>query len=564
MSRDQTPQHIFHDASGGPFRGCLVDMVNECMRFKPGDVPADTYFQEQLEPVLTRLAMDLLENNPDNPVAFVQGWIDEEELKVAPSILSSSDNSVPLPLIHMRAWRDRTRAQAMESELQVLRRRFALLEEALRVTSFGPDVLVALKADDLTDLTRIFASCRLDHTGDVSLADACTSTTPRNVGATAKPDAESVFESLGEVLRVLRDRGIGSASSAFSSLGEFQSASGGEPYIERSRFASEIGVLNVLPSERVAELAESLDPEGTGRITYREFKDAVARFLAGSTEFHPSLSIDEFTAVVQRLQRRLRAQGRTLQEAFRGWDAEARGTVDAADFAEGLRSLGLGLSGREVAQVLNQLGREGVPSSPVSSTGGDSSAQAVCNGRVVLSAFEAVIEHCGRQRGLRGWALATYTRLRTALEQGCVRAALQRHLSAPGQQYLRFPGFAALVSEADPSLSPADISSLWCVLDKDDPAEAACVPTEEVVRWMAGAGDQKRELAVPEGQPQEPGLGSLPRLQARWSEPQLRAQPRSPASAIPTTVYSEVQKRLSVRAHAGISRVVPLAGRSLH
>ncbi|CAE8719485.1 unnamed protein product, partial [Polarella glacialis] len=55
--------------------------VNSCLQHKPDDVPVEKYFQEHLEPLLSKLAVECLSSKPENPVAFVQSWVSERELE---------------------------------------------------------------------------------------------------------------------------------------------------------------------------------------------------------------------------------------------------------------------------------------------------------------------------------------------------------------------------------------------------------------------------------------------------------------------------------------------------
>lgn len=495
MPKDVAAAQSFHGALGGRFRGCLVDMVNECLRYKPDDVSAEAYFAEQLEPILTRLAVDMLASNPEDPIAFVQSWVDKEELRVVPrtpQVQPSQAAPTPVfPLVQMTAWRDRTRAQEMQSELCLLRRRYAMLEGALQQTPFGRSALAAVKVEDNVALRCMFASCRCGEPDSVAVSHKATWTDAGASGGAAEVHAS---ESMGLVLGALKDRGIASASGAFAYFMPQQGPGAKERCVERGKLLAEIEHLGVLQPNEALHLAECLDRCGSGRITFSAFRAMVARFLASSRDFHPSLSGDEFNTIMQRIRRRLSRQGQTLQEAFREWDVSGDGTLGAAEFTRGLSSLRLGLSGREAIQVFNTISTGSSSDSPISS-GGDQASVAFANGRVVLAAFEMVVEQGARQGGLADWARETFASLRASLERKSVEAAARRHADAPACRHLSRNHFASLVGEADPAVSPGAVSRLWCVLEKaDDQAEDAVVEVEELLRWMPPRNDSGQQV----------------------------------------------------------------------
>eukprot|EP00406_Dinophysis_acuminata_P043624 CAMPEP_0179315546 /NCGR_PEP_ID=MMETSP0797-20121207/55130_1 /TAXON_ID=47934 /ORGANISM="Dinophysis acuminata, Strain DAEP01" /LENGTH=463 /DNA_ID=CAMNT_0021026099 /DNA_START=72 /DNA_END=1460 /DNA_ORIENTATION=+ len=445
-------------------------------------MPVEEYFAEHLEPILGRLTADWMAAeslgvHPENVVSFVHSWVGQQ-LREGDGGLRPSK----LPLSHMSAWCQQVRGQDRERGRGALCRRLAILEEALSRTALGRCALMAVEAEDRDALASILAASGLGYdpaaAPERQLSSASSACLPgfaaggpneagchHAMGDTTRADA---LEALGVVLHALRARGITSASAAFAHFRPDSSWC-----LERGGLAREIQRLDLLPPERVARLVEVLDDDGSGWIKYCNFRCAVAELLSGGHDSQPVLSDDELNAVMRRIQDRLQLQRRTVREAFREWDDPAgAGALNCHDFAARLQSLRLGLSGKEITQVLNTLSTCSHGSSPVH------------NGSVLLADFQAFAERGARQSCLREWAHRGFEQLRETLTRAAIESTIKRHADAPGHQHLGFGRFTQMVRGTDPSLSPRDIHRLWCVLGKKDLTEESLVEVEELLRWM--------------------------------------------------------------------------------
>jgi len=235
---EATPEAI--DAYlGEPLRGCLVELVDECLQYKPEDVSEAAYFADTLEPLFRRLIADCLENRHQDTRAFVEKWVKEEQIKEQTDC--TFDAGVPTPLSCMAGWCSRRamdsadEVSALKAELEALRRKQAVLEEGLGRTPQGKRILQAAAEGDHVELDAALAAAGLlgeRVSGDVH---AVASGAPASSGETAlvlrsrtapvgglvSPSAAEAeaAESMGAVLRALRDRGVKSASAAFAHFG---------------------------------------------------------------------------------------------------------------------------------------------------------------------------------------------------------------------------------------------------------------------------------------------------------------------------------------------------------
>jgi len=162
-------------------------------------------------------------------------------------------------------------------------------------------------------------------------------------------------------------------------------------------------------------------------------------------------------------------QGLTVAEGFREWDVNGSGTLECSEFMAGLRSLHLGLSGKEVAQVFNAM----------------TDADVNNGGMVSLQVFEAAMLRGTKQNRLKDWAFMSFARLREKMELSAVEKSLKHYAEQPQCQYMHYSGFTALASDTEPSFTSVEIGKLWCVLDKEDSIEEPAVGIEELIRWMA-------------------------------------------------------------------------------
>mmetsp|Transcript_23401 Transcript_23401/g.66717 ORF Transcript_23401/g.66717 Transcript_23401/m.66717 type:complete len:655 (+) Transcript_23401:105-2069(+) len=636
--RDGDSNGVLQDSKGvlsGPYRACLVDIVSEGLRYKPDDVSVEAYFAEQLEPVLSRLAADLMDSSPEDPVAFVQEWVDKEECRLADAAPGNSaaraGPAPPCPLVHMAAWRDRTRRHEVELELRQLRRRVTVVETALRKAPFGDRAIAAMSAESEAELIELFASCRVvtsskgmleekaagttlvderqtaelehkatnteplfehrststslvddsrraplehkasnteplfahgstntdpadgsykapaehkatntvplaqdratnttltDESGQVSMEHKATSTTPAAehkdvatssldescasgledkardtnfVGRRRSTDVGKnprALDALGVVLEALHSRGVTSVSAAFSYFGPTNMDGS---FVETTELVSALDSLNVLQPDQVALLAGGLDPRGRGHVAYRDFRAAVVSFLASSQEYHAGLEQREFTGILQRLHQQVRAQGRSVGEALAGRELQGDEVQEGADFVAALKSLRLGLSGKEAAQILETLSAWDSPSTPLSSTGGRPPHEPVVSpdGRVMLPAFERIVQWCYMQEDVRSWASTTFARIHKQVTQRYLEAWARERADAPVRRHLSYSGFSALIADTLPSAPAAEISALWCVLPKDDDEGGSLVDLEEFLRWLLPSAAAPSQVTTP-------------------------------------------------------------------
>lgn len=448
---------------GEPLRECLVEMVDECLRHKDEGVEAESYFANVLEPLFREIASGCIDGQPEDPVEFVQEWV-EEKLK-APAGANSLPTELLAPLPCLQAWcerqlsfkkRQRPAMEALQGEVASLRKQLEMLNRGLGLTPAGQQMLAAAAAGDQGAFDDALAVSGLVQ--QQGAAD--------NGGATSSPSAAEAetAETMGEVLRALRMRGMMSASAAFQ---HFQPGEDG--CISSDHLLNEINSFGGISPRRSARLVSNLDRRGSGRVDYRDFRSKISSFLATSREFHPSLSADELQAIMTRIRRKLQQQGLTVSEAFREWDADATSTLECSEFMAGLRSLHLGLSGKEVAQVFNAM----------------TDADGNKGGMVSLHVFETSMLRGAKQNRLKDWALASFARFRETLELGAVEKALRHYSEQPEGQYMHYSGFTALASDTDPGFSSVEIGKLWCVLDKEDGIEEPSASIEELLHWMA-------------------------------------------------------------------------------
>lgn len=512
---EATPEAI--DAYlGEPLRGCLVELVHECLKQKPENVSEETYFAETLEPLCRRLVGDCLKSRNEDAVAFVQKWVKEQEQQEQDQKDAACDLGVPSPLSCMLAWCDKRELEEadererwkLQAELEVLRRKHRALEEGLGRTVLGKRILEAVEEGDQLELDAALAAAGLDGgtAHETRGTPATSSTAPANHRETAlvlagsteaandalaqspsTAEAEAA-ESMGAVLRALRDRGVKSASAAFAHFGP-----GDDGRIDAQHLLTEISHLGVLSPSKATRLVQALDRLGTGRICYRDFRAKIVGFLATSHDFHSSLSDDEFAAIMTRINVRLQMQNLLVSEAFKEWDSNGSGILECSEFMAGLRSLRLGLSGKEVAQVFNALSVVGSPPATTNTGAGNehepgrespTGANNAHSGFVSLAALESAVVSGAKQNRLRDSALASFARLRESLELGAVDASLRRYAEQPECHYMFYSGFTAMANDADPSISSAEIGRLWCVLEKQDDIEEPAVDVAELVRWM--------------------------------------------------------------------------------
>eukprot|EP00435_Cladocopium_sp_Y103_P025792 s1925_g6.t1 len=236
--------------------------------------------------------------------------------------------------------------------------------------------------------------------------------------------------------------------------------------------------MQVLNGGEINQLLQYLDTSGIGRISYRPFRTAVAEFLAISRDFHSALSPEEFNAILCRIQARLLRTGMTFSEAMR--EAEGKNSLPGSQFMQSLRNLRLGLSNKEVAQIFNSLS-----ANSFRVAGTTHLPNPVQNGQVSVVLFEALLEKSALENKLQDWAMAAFPRLREILgDEQAVQSALRNHAEPPLRQYLPFTGFAALLTDADPAITSAEIARLWCVLEKDDFSDEPLVRFEEFLQWI--------------------------------------------------------------------------------
>ncbi|CAJ1426171.1 unnamed protein product [Effrenium voratum] len=238
---------------------------------------------------------------------------------------------------------------------------------------------------------------------------------------------------------------------------------------------SRIRRLQVLSEEELRSLLQCLDDAGLGRVSYRSFRTAVAEFLAKSRDFHSALSPEEFNAILYRIKARVKENGLTVGQALR--EADGRSALPGAEFMQSLRGLRLGLSNKEVAQIFNSLSADSFRMA------GTAAPNPVHDGQVSIALFDTLVENCSNE-SLKDWATVAFPRLHELIVSKAVDGTVRRHADPPLRHYLPFAGFSTLMTEVDASVSSAEVSRLWCVLEKDDFADEPLVKVEEVLRWM--------------------------------------------------------------------------------
>jgi len=198
---------------------------------------------------------------------------------------------------------------------------------------------------------------------------------------------EEAARSMGAVLGKLRKQGAASASAAFDFFKPSKNKT-----VEASHMLEEIQRLQALPEDKASRLVEYLDPSHNGQIPYKRFRTVVYRFLTTSHNFHSCLSDEVFNVIMNRIQAHLQGQNLSITQGFQQCDTDGTGKVDGNKFMAALRSLHLGLSEKEVVQLFVTLQSTEAPPSAGQAGG----RQVVQNGKVVLSAFEAVVAHASR------------------------------------------------------------------------------------------------------------------------------------------------------------------------
>ncbi|CAK9044969.1 unnamed protein product, partial [Durusdinium trenchii] len=242
------------------------------------------------------------------------------------------------------------------------------------------------------------------------------------------------------------------------------------------RLKLQLRSLQVLKEDEIRELLCFLDSSGIGHVSYRPFRMAVADFLSVSRDFHSALSPEEFNAILCRVQARLLRSGLNFTQAMR--EADGKNSLPGPQFMQSLRSLRLGLSNKEVAQIFNSLSAESFRTA-----GTLHLPNPVQKGQVSMVLFEALLEKSSDNR-LQDWAGLAFQRFRETLGDDRVQSTLRHHCEPPLRLYLAFTGFAALLTEIEPSITSAEIGRLWCVLEKEDFSDEPLVRFEELLSWM--------------------------------------------------------------------------------
>lgn len=434
-------------------RGLLVEMAHQSLEGKPSEMTEDEYL-EHLEPILNTLASDCMVKQPENLKSFVQQWVEDKH-----NDQKAMEGVSPFGQIAMQSWKPK--ASMEESpELQGLRQEHGFLQEVLQSSERGRKVFHAVQQRDRTGLLSLLEPAH------------CESSV---VPLQAQPVQRgfSALHNLGKVLRSLRHEGITSASAAFTYFSPDQDWT-----IPVPRMKLQLRRMQVLNGGEINQLLQYLDTSGIGRISYRPFRTAVAEFLAISRDFHSALSPEEFNAILCRIQARLQRTGMTFSEAMR--EAEGKNSLPGSQFMQSLRNLRLGLSNKEVAQIFNSLS-----ANSFRVAGTTHLPNPVQNGQVSVVLFEALLEKSALENKLQDWAMAAFPRLREILgDEEAVQSALRNHAEPPLRQYLPFTGFAALLTEADPGITSAEIARLWCVLEKDDFSDEPLVRFEEFLQWI--------------------------------------------------------------------------------
>jgi Ca2+-binding EF-hand superfamily protein len=354
--------------------------------------------------------------------------------------------------------------KTLQAEMASLQRQWKMLAEGLGRSAAGQSLLDAASAGDQAAFNN-------------SLETYGLSGSPSNVqivasggkGALLPPNAAEAEAAgtMGEVLKELRAKGMMSATAAFQ---HFQPGEDG--CISTVQFLQEINSFGNISPQRTSHLAKQLDTQSCGRINYQDFRSKISSFLASSRDFHSSLSADELHVVMTRIRTKLHERGITVSDAFKQCHVDASGTLEASEFMAGLRSLHLGLSVKEVAQVLNSLADvarvEGVDST-----------------RVSLSIFENTLLGVSEQNPVKDWAATTYAKLREIVESGAINKSLRFYAEQPEHKHMLFCGFSAFVSDTEPSMSSVEKERLWCVLDKEPSVEDPAVSIAELMQWLA-------------------------------------------------------------------------------
>lgn len=433
-------------------RGLLVEMAHQSLEGKPSEMTEDEYL-EHLEPILNTLASDCMVKQPENLKSFVQQWVEDKH-----NDQKALERVSPFGRLAMQSWKPK--ASMEESpELQGLRQEHGFLQEVLQSSERGRKVFHAVQ--------------QRDRTGLLSLLEPAQESSVVPLQAQPVQRGFSALHYLGKVLRSLRHEGITSASAAFTYFSPDQDWT-----IPVPRMKLQLRRMQVLNGGEINQLLQYLDTSGIGRISYRPFRTAVAEFLAISRDFHSALSPEEFNAILCRIQARLQRTGMTFSEAMR--EAEGKNSLPGSQFMQSLRNLRLGLSNKEVAQIFNSLS-----ANSFRVAGTTHLPNPVQNGQVSVVLFEALLEKSALENKLQDWAMAAFPRLREILgDEEAVQSALRNHAEPPLRQYLPFTGFAALLTDADPGITSAEIARLWCVLEKDDFSDEPLVRFEEFLQWI--------------------------------------------------------------------------------
>lgn len=476
------PAHDDEVEVDSAFRETLVNVVNECLQQKPEGVRTDEYFEEHIEPILSKLAVDGLRTQPEHPAAFVKSWADQQSqlgFMDVSNVSGDMPQTSPIATMANLSWRQKK----TEGELDSLRLRYELLTQALGRTHQGREAVSAAEKGDRQGVFHALEQMSFSGSAGVqgnlwrSPDDQSMSRHGQTSGLSipANRSSEAANEQLGAVLRCLREQGITSASSAFTYFRPDQdSAVPGQQMLEM------IQRMGVLRSHEASNLLDSLDPTGCGKVHYQNFRTAVVGFLASSRDFHSALSPEEFHAIMYRIQKRIQMKGQSLSQFFSEWGANQNGFINTGEFLTGLRSLRLGLSGKEVAQIFNSLRAESY----------DSGEGGPLQGKMVnLEAFKMLVEQGAQDVRLKDWATGAFARLR---ERITVKA-VEQHADSEAPQHLDYTSFVTFLSTSDPAMTPPEIGRLWCLLDKEDSFERPLVRLEEVLRWL---------------EPQEPSLHS--------------------------------------------------------
>jgi len=437
-------------------RGLLKEMVHQSLQQKPPEIPEDEYF-EHLEPILNTLASECVVQQPKNLKSFAQQWVQEKH-----DDHKAMEGVSPFGRIAMQSWKQES------PEIESLRQH-GFLKEVLQSSEHGRKVFHAMEQRDRNGLLSLLEPVQVvQEAQKVQEFEVQKSSIQMQRGP-----GFSALHYLGKVLRNLRHEGITSASAAFMYFNPDQDWT-----VPVSRMKLQLRRMQVLNGDQINELLNYLDDAGIGTISYRPFRTAVAEFLAISRDFHSALSPEEFTAILCRIQDRLQRTGMTFTEAVR--EAEGKNSLAGAQFMQSLRNLRLGLSNKEVAQIFNSLS-----ANSFRIAGTTHLPNPVQNGQVSVVLFEALLDKSTMDNRLQDWAMAAFPRLREILgTEQAVQTALRQHAEPPLRQYLPFTGFAALVTDADPSIMSAEISKLWCVLEKDDFSDEPLVRFEEFLHWI--------------------------------------------------------------------------------